>query len=129
MSAGVAGLIVGRDMSSASPGGNALERAARVLQERSLLECRQAAKHRVAVWKAAEAVDDLLVSLCVAQQIRIIETADENHRADLIGSALTMFEGQVEEKPTALVEPVVQPARERFCRHVPRQFIRCECAG
>src|SRR5262245_10752025 len=104
MSAGAAGLIVGRDMASASPGGNALARAAWVLQERCLLRCRGASQHRIAVWKAAEAVDDLFVSLSVAQKFRIIEPADESHRPDLISSALTMFEGQVEEVSAVLVE-------------------------
>src|SRR5215210_5520900 len=52
---------------------------------------------RVAVRKAAEALDDVVMLLRVAEQIIVAERGEQGDRAPLVGEVLAMLERHVEE--------------------------------
>src|SRR5215468_8802508 len=86
------------------------ERRVRFLEERDLLWRRFAAEYRVAVGKAPEAHDDLLMAQGVLHRIEgalalgsamfLGPAPEEGNRTDLILGILAMLERQVEEAPS-----------------------------
>ena len=74
-------------------------------KEFHFLRGRRATQDGVAVWEAAEPVDDVLVGLRVFCQLRIAQGRNELHASGLGIDILLVFERQIEEQSLLPAEP------------------------
>src|SRR6516162_6591311 len=68
----------------------------RLLQQRQLVRGGPSVEYRVAMRKAAEAIDDRLVRDCIARPGLVAQTRDQLHSVRLIFAVLAMLEWHVE---------------------------------
>src|SRR5688500_19376987 len=70
----------------------------------------RAPERRVAVRKAAEALDDGVMLLRVAEEVIVAERREHSERAALVGKILAVLERHVEEAALGRLELVVEAA-------------------
>src|SRR5687768_11104933 len=93
-------------------GGNRSAGESALVQEGLLLRRSDAPEHRVAVWEAAEAGDDVVVELCPLQGLGVAglvgQALAEGDAGLLVGEVLGVLPRQVEERPERGVDGAVK---------------------
>src|SRR5688500_10879442 len=87
------------------------------------------AKRRIAVGKAAEPLDDVMMQTSVAKLLGVAESGEQEQRLDLVLQCLAVLERHVEEAALLDAEPVVIAAVDRRPGDCQRHMIGRELVG
>ena len=95
----------------------------RSITRRHFRRARSTSENRVAVREAPEALDDVVMLLCEAEEVIVAKRGEELERPLLVRKALAVLERHVEEAALLAFQSIVEPAVDRAFRDRQREMI------